>query len=83
MTCRQVQIVNVAGTELDAKRSIGLNADDLLGSQHVGQIDLDHFANLQSPGPGHLEDDQNVVIGLRRIVAVGVSPLNGRFQEEL
>jgi hypothetical protein len=80
--CRQVEIVNVGRTELDAERSIRSQADDPLGSQYVRQIDLDHFADRQGFDPDHLEDQQNIVIGLRRIVALGVSPLNGRFQEE-
>lgn len=83
MICRQVQIVNVAGTELYVKRSIGFHADDPLGNQHVGQIDLDDFAELQRVGSGQLEDDQDVVVGLRRVVAVGVSALNGRSQGKL
>lgn len=83
MIWRQVQIVNVGGSDLDAKRSIGFHAHDLLGNQHVGQIDFDYFADLQRVGSGQLEDDQNVVVGLRRVFAVSVSALNGRSQGKL
>ena len=74
--------MNVVGTEHDADGSIGIQANDLLRREHVRQIDLDHFADRQGFDTSHLEDQQNVVIGLRRIVALSVSPLNGRFQAE-
>ena len=74
--------MNVVGTEHDADGSIGMQANDLLRREHFMMIDLDHFSDRQGFDTNHLEDQQNVVICLRRIVALSVSPLYGRFQAE-
>jgi len=79
MFSRQIQVLNVHFIYSYAHDAMVTRPYDLLREEQIRQVDLNSVSDLQGLLPFDDKNEKDVVLRSRRVAAMGIARLNGRF----